>query len=538
MAAPSPRNRRPTMEIEAKYAVTDPAAFAALLELKALGGYALRPAGERHVIDHYLDTPRRDVLRGGYACRLREGEEEGRWLVTVKALGKAAGAVHEREEHESQIPPNAPLAEWPEGPAREIVTRLSGGRALAELTTLRQRRTRRAVERGGRAVGVLSLDTVEIGTGGRGTVAHEIEIELTTTGTMNDLHALAAALEPYNLEAQSRSKFERALARLDGGSTRSKAKMRKVPGVRADEPLAEAGRKILRYHCARMLANEDGTRGGRDIEALHHMRVAIRRQRAAFRIVAPYFKRKSIHAFRSEMRTAAGCLGAVRDLDVLIEAAERYQSSLSAEAAGSLQPLLDEWRERREAAREKMLAYLSGDDYKAFKKRYEEFLSSAGAGVKGAAPDEPPEPHLVRHILAAEIWGQYGRVRAYDAVLAWASIETIHALRIEGKRLRYLLEFFGEVLGGGVAAAIDALAALQDHAGELHDVNVTIGLLRDFLMHSARASAEARVAASVEGYLAFQQARLRTLQRTLKRPWRRVTSRRVRSALARAVAAL
>ena len=129
-------------------------------------------------------------------------------------------------------------------------------------------------------------------------------------------------------------------------------------------------------------------------------------------------------------------------------------------------------------------------------------------------------------------------MRAYDAVLAWASIETIHALRIEGKRLRYLLEFFSEVLECGVAEAIDAMVALQDHAGELHDVDATIGLLRHFLMHSAHASAEPAVAASVTGYLKLQQARLRTLQRTLKRPWRRVTSRRVRSVLARAVATL
>jgi len=34
-----------SMEIEAKYAVSDPTVFAALLEVQALGGYALRPKG-------------------------------------------------------------------------------------------------------------------------------------------------------------------------------------------------------------------------------------------------------------------------------------------------------------------------------------------------------------------------------------------------------------------------------------------------------------------------------------------------------------
>jgi len=46
------------------------------------------------VIDHYLDTPHRDLLRGGYTCRLREPDAGDRWLLTVKGLGNAEGAVH------------------------------------------------------------------------------------------------------------------------------------------------------------------------------------------------------------------------------------------------------------------------------------------------------------------------------------------------------------------------------------------------------------------------------------------------------------
>ena len=527
-----------SVEVEAKYAVTDPTVFAALLELQALGGYELRPTGERREIDHYLDTPHRHLLRGGYACRLREGESDDRWLLTVKGLGKAEGAVHRREEHETEIPPNAPLDDWPAGPAREIVSRLSEGQALAELFTIRQRRARRAVEQDGRAVGAFSLDIVETDIGGRKAKSREIEIELSPSGTMDDLRAMGAALAPYKLKAQSKSKFERALARLDDAPTKAASRKKKAPGVRAEEPLVEAGRKILRFHCKRMLANEDGTREGKDIEALHHMRVATRRQRAAFRIVTPYFRRKAIRDFQDDLRSAAGYLGAVRDLDVLIEAAEGYQSSLGADAAGPLEPLLDEWRANRSAARDELLAYLGGDSYQSFKERYDAFLSSPGAGVRDAAPDDLPEPHLVRHVLPGEIWSHYARVRAYETVLGWASVETIHALRIEAKRLRYLLESFSEVLGPGIGEAVEDVIALQDHTGELHDVDVTIGLLRHFLLHSPHATVNPAVAASVKGYLKVNQARLRSLRRGIKRPWRRVAGKRFRSVLARAVATL
>jgi hypothetical protein len=58
------------VEIEAKYSVADPAVFAALLEVRALGEYALRPTGSRDVIDHY-DTPIA-ILRRRLRMPLRE----------------------------------------------------------------------------------------------------------------------------------------------------------------------------------------------------------------------------------------------------------------------------------------------------------------------------------------------------------------------------------------------------------------------------------------------------------------------------------
>jgi hypothetical protein len=67
---------------------------------------------------------------------------------------------------------------------------------------------------------------------------------------------------------------------------------------------------------------------------------------------------------------------------------------------------------------------------------------------------------------------------------------------------------------------------------------VTIGLLRHFLLHSPHATANPAVAAAVKGYLKVKQARLRALQRGIKRPWRRVAGKRFRSVLARAVATL
>jgi len=102
----------------------------------------------------------------------------------------------------------------------------------------------------------------------------------------------------------------------------------KTAGVTGDDHVAEAGRKVMRFHLARMLAREAGTRAGKDHTELHAMRVATRRQRAAWRVFGSSFRVARTKRFRSGLREIASRLGAVRDLDVLLEAADEYRADL------------------------------------------------------------------------------------------------------------------------------------------------------------------------------------------------------------------
>ncbi len=301
--------------------------------------------------------------------------------------------------------------------------------------------------------------------------------------------------------------------------------------------MSEAGRKILRLHFEEMLAEEAATLAGEDPEGLHDMRVATRRQRAALRIVQPHLRRNSVRLVRDGLRTLGGVLGAVRDLDVLLAAADAHRSTLPAEEARALQALVDSWARRRDVARAQMLAHLNGQVYADFKEGFSRFLGTPGFGVRTRTPDLVPHPVLVAHVVPAEIWGHYAVVCAFGTVLPWASVEMLHALRIEGKRLRYLLEFFREVLDPCVEEAIEAVVALQDHLGELQDAVVTIGLVRDFLAGpEAAASPEA---ATVAGrYLESRLARVEELRRSVDRPWTGVSGAGFKSCLARVAAAL
>ncbi len=308
----------------------------------------------------------------------------------------------------------------------------------------------------------------------------------------------------------------------------------KTPGVLADDHFAEAGRKVLRFHLARMLAREAGTRDGTDLEELHGMRVATRRQRAAWRVFGGAFRPGRTRAHRKRLREVAARLGAVRDLDVLLEAADAYRADLPAAEQRALEPLLRGWRDHRDDARRLLVRELDSDGYKRWIDDYSEFVRHEGLAV---LPVSPTEPHRVRDTAASRILAAYEGVRAYEPVLRWADVETLHELRIAGKWLRYTLEFVREALSPEAATLIARVTALQDHLGLLNDADVTAHMARSFLVENA-GELSALESAAIARYLLSREREVARLKRTVGRPWRGVAGVSFRRGLGRTIAGL
>jgi CHAD domain-containing protein len=302
--------------------------------------------------------------------------------------------------------------------------------------------------------------------------------------------------------------------------------------------MSEAGRKTLALHFGRMLANEAGTRLGEDPEALHDMRVATRRIRAAFALFAPYYDAQIIEPFGKGLRRAGRALGAVRDLDVLLEKARAYAAGQPAGPGDGLEPLLEAGPAARAAARRQMLEFLDGPTYRKFVADFGAFLAAPGAGARAA---DPATPQQVRHVIPGLIWTRYGAVRAYEQLLPGGAATTYHALRIECKRLRYTLEFFRDVLGEETPALIKQVTAMQDLLGEMQDAYVAAGLLADFLKEQRTKShkrAAGTALAGIEAYLAAQQDRQAGLMTAFPAPWAELIGPEFRRRLALAIAAI
>ncbi len=89
--------------------------------------------------------------------------------------------------------------------------------------------------------------------------------------------------------------------------------------IAPDATFSEAAHTSLRQQLHEMMSHLEGTRQGDDIEALHDMRVASRRLRAALSVFAAAFPPKPFTILEKEVAKTTDALGAVRDGDVQIE---------------------------------------------------------------------------------------------------------------------------------------------------------------------------------------------------------------------------
>jgi CHAD domain-containing protein len=315
---------------------------------------------------------------------------------------------------------------------------------------------------------------------------------------------------------------------------------RTAPGVQVDDPLAEAGRKVLGHHFGQMVLHEDGTRLGEDIEELHDMRVATRRMRSAFDVFSDAYDPKEIKPYLKGLRATGRALGRVRDLDVFMEKAQGYLDTLPEEKRHGLDPLLLIWQNERKIEREKMLAHLNSESYLDFKQQFLEFLSTPGAGE---LKHDRTTPHLVQHVAPILIYSRLAAVRAYSSILDIASIEQLHGLRIEFKKLRYTLEYFREVLGEAVKDLIEEIKTMQDHLGDLNDADVACDILRGFLddwesRQMYKPISERDNPQPIVAYLAAKHAERYFLTTTFQEVWQKFESPEMLANVASAIAVL
>ncbi len=312
----------------------------------------------------------------------------------------------------------------------------------------------------------------------------------------------------------------------------------KAIGVTRHDPIPQAAKKVLRFHFARMLHYEPDTRAGEDSEALHKMRVATRRMRAAFGVFKPYFDGEATKPYRQALRETARVLGAVRDLDVFRIKLERDLDRLPLEKQINLDAVLPLWLREREQARTALRHFLDSDSYQSFVQAFSIFLNRPEMGI---AKSETllPAPYKLEHIIPCVIYERLGHVQAYEGVFERANLDQQHKLRIKVKQLRYAIEFMGDILGKEQKEVVSVLERMQDHLGDLNDTKEIAATLRAWLAQlneqDVSNSYQRTDVETIETYLAMKREEQARLQADFPQVWQQFDCPSFKKNLAKAI---
>jgi CHAD domain-containing protein len=227
---------------------------------------------------------------------------------------------------------------------------------------------------------------------------------------------------------------------------------------------------VLRTHFEAFWQMEPPVRRGQDGGAVHDMRVAARRMRAALRIFHEHLPPES-QPLRGEIRDVARALGALRDLDLMIEQVRewsRRRLNGDPDAARSVLALLA--RHRAKALVE-VVAHLDSDRYRSLIADMTSILDTPAAATGTGLTIGEMAPDLIRS-QAKEVRKAAARASRSGAPGDY------HGLRIRCKRLRYSIEFLGDLYGPPGQKMIRSLVRVQDCLGEYQDAQAGIAQMR------------------------------------------------------------
>jgi CHAD domain-containing protein/phosphohistidine phosphatase SixA len=289
-------------------------------------------------------------------------------------------------------------------------------------------------------------------------------------------HKMARWLLQQGCTPMQNHLYDRALAVLHKtpNDYTTKLNFQLHPMMRADA----ASKLILQFLCQVIRRNEQGIIADIDTEFLHDFRVAVRRTRAALAQIKRVFPAHITARGKRDFAWLGRLTNAQRDLDVHLLCQERYQALLSASRHADIDPFFAYLRQERAKAHGRLVRTLTTKKYADLLRRWEAFLACPVQDTASAPNAHRP----IGAVAQKRVWKLWQRVvEVGEQRIDLADDEGLHALRIECKKLRYVLEFFASLFPPEtIAAALKQLRRVQDTLGHYHDLCVQQAALRHF----------------------------------------------------------
>ncbi|MCG8606724.1 CHAD domain-containing protein [bacterium] len=390
--------------------------------------------------------------------------------------------------------------EFPEGTLRNTLQAIVDVRALLPVTgteTYVQRM--RILNDDEKTVLRVQVEDVQAVTKrGRKDLGESIKL-IPVRGYRREFQQFKRFLSRLHVERVSTDPLSRALSSAEKipGEYSSKMLVRLNP----NESASFALRKILSHLLQTMKQNEEGIKADLDTEFLHDFRVAVRRTRSALTQIKGVFRQSDVDRFSEDFVQLGKLTNRMRDLDVYLLKQDQYRHMLPDSLKPGLQSIFTSLRQERGEEHQKLIKALESRNYQKIVSDYRTFLNSKESDTGGKNRDKAiikVARKVISHRYQAVISdGEKIHERSPD--------DELHSLRIQCKKLRYLMEFFASLFPKReINQLIKHLKRLQDNLGDFNDYYMQQETLKGFLSRSGSQLKEtSHIAAAIGGLIAL-----------------------------------
>jgi CHAD domain-containing protein len=147
-----------------------------------------------------------------------------------------------------------------------------------------------------------------------------------------------------------------------------------LPGLRADQSYAEAGRLVIGVRSHELFKHVDGLLDLDEPERVHKMRVATRRLRAGLEVFSAAFPAAEKRAALGEVKTLAAALGERRDCDVQIEFLDALRETVGRSERVAVDELREQLRGSQRKANRRLAAALAHAEREALAERLQQLV--------------------------------------------------------------------------------------------------------------------------------------------------------------------
>ncbi len=236
-------------------------------------------------------------------------------------------------------------------------------------------------------------------------------------------------------------------------------------------------REFLKIDLKKVKKYEKAVLASRDADALHQMRVSLRRMRSVlftFQSVIPKKITKNIY---THISTVASCCDKARDIDVYIETYLNKDTLTSTELL-----LYNIALKCREKEYKKITKYLKSEKYKKFKKKFKKWIKTKKWRKKLTEKQLSVLEENIMPFAVNFLKSYQNDIYLYGSTIGSVlEDEQAHKLRIKLKKLRYATDLFAPYFQNRLGNLKKILKELQDILGQLHDIYITKELHKVFL---------------------------------------------------------